>query len=120
MRNKMFLLALGALLIGVSPIIAAQPSKVYSVGLVSLGSSLTDEINGLRDGLKDAGFVEGKNLLLEVGIAKSYEGLRPIIQSYVEKQFDVIVSTGASAPLVAKESTQQSLSCSSAAPTRFK
>ena len=103
----MFLLALGALLIGVSPIIAAQPSKVYSVGLVSLGSSLTDEINGLRDGLKDAGFVEGKNLLLEVGIAKSYEGLRPIIQSYVEKQFDVIVSTGASAPLVAKESTRQ-------------
>jgi ABC-type uncharacterized transport system substrate-binding protein len=107
MTNKMFLLALGALLIGVSPIIAAQPSKVYSVGLVSLGSSLTDEINGLRDGLKDAGFVEGKNLLFEVGIAKSYEGLRPIIQSYVEKQFDVIVSTGASAPLVAKESTQQ-------------
>ena len=107
MTNKMFLLALGALLIGVSPIIAAQPSKVYSVGLVSLGSSLTDEINGLRDGLKDAGFVEGKNLLFEVGIAKSYEGLRPIIQSYVEKQFDVIVSTGASAPLVAKESTRQ-------------
>jgi putative ABC transport system substrate-binding protein len=73
---------------------------------VSLGSSITAAVKGLRDGLKDAGYIEGKNLLLDVGIAKSYDGLRPIIQSYVEKQFDVIVSTGASAPLVAKESTQ--------------
>ena len=67
---------------------------------------MSEEIKGLRDGLKDAGYIEGKNLLLDVGIAKNYEGLRPIVQSYVEKQFDVIVSTGASAPLVAKESTQ--------------
>jgi putative tryptophan/tyrosine transport system substrate-binding protein len=41
-----------------------------------------------------------------VEIAKNYEGLRPVVQSYIEKQFDVIVSTGASAPLVAKEFTQ--------------
>lgn len=72
-----------------------------------LGNTFPDEVKGLRDGLKDAGYVEGKNLLLDVGIAKNYEGLRPIIQSYVEKQFDIIVSTGASAPLVGKESTQQ-------------
>ena len=83
----------------------SQRPRVYSVGLVSLGT-LADEIRGLRDGLKDAGFIEGKNLLLDVGIAKNYEGLRPIIQSYVEKQFDIIVSTGASGPLIAKELTQ--------------
>jgi len=84
----------------------AQQPRVYSVGLVSLGSTVTAEISGIRDGLKDAGYIEGKNLLLDVGIAKSYDALRPIIQSYIEKRFDIIVSTGASAPLVAKESTQ--------------
>jgi len=85
----------------------AQPRRVYSIGLVSLGSTESVEIKGLRDGLKDAGYIEGKNLLLAVGIAKSYEDLRPVVQSYIEKQFDVIVSTGGSAPLVAKELTQR-------------
>jgi len=84
----------------------AQQSRVYSVGLVSLGSTVNEAVKGLRDGLKDAGYIEGKNLLLDVGITKSYDGLRPIVQSYIEKQFDIIVSTGASAPLVAKKSTQ--------------
>jgi ABC-type uncharacterized transport system substrate-binding protein len=97
---------LAAVLQTIAPAAEAQKSRIYSVGLVSLGSTDIDEIKGLRDGLIDAGFIAGKNLLLDVGIAKTYEGLRPIIQSYVEKQFDVIVSTGASAPLVAKESTQ--------------
>ena len=106
MFGKIFVWLLAAVLLTIAPAAEAQQSRIYSVGLVSLGSTDTDEIKGLRDGLIDAGFIAGKNLLLDVGIAKTYEGLRPIIQSYVEKKFDVIVSTGASAPLVAKESTQ--------------
>jgi putative tryptophan/tyrosine transport system substrate-binding protein len=106
MNRKIFFLALGALLLAVCSSVEAQQPRVYSVGLVSLGSTVTAELSGIRDGLKDAGYIEGKNLLLDVGIAKSYDGLRPIIQSYIGKQFDIIVSTGASAPLVAKESTQ--------------
>ena len=106
MFEKIFVWLLAAVLLTIAPAAGAQKSRIYSVGLVSLGSTDTDEIKGLRDGLIDAGFIAGKNLLLDVGIAKTYEGLRPIIQSYIEKQFDVIVSTGASAPLVAKESTQ--------------
>jgi putative ABC transport system substrate-binding protein len=106
MNRKIFFLALGALLLAVCSSVEAQQPRVYSVGLVSLGSTVTAELSGIRDGLKDAGYIEGKNLLLDVGIAKSYDRLRPIIQSYIGKQFDIIVSTGASAPLVAKESTR--------------
>jgi len=83
----------------------AQP-RMYSVGLLSLGTTVTAEVQGLRDGLKAAGYVEGKNLLFAVGVAKTYDELRPVAQSFVEKNFDVIVSTGASAPLIAKQSTQ--------------
>jgi putative tryptophan/tyrosine transport system substrate-binding protein len=103
---SVFCYALCALLFALCSSAEAQPRRVYSIGLVSLGSTESAEINGFRDGLKDAGYIEGKNLLLAVGIAKSYAGLRPIVQSYVQKQFDIIVSSGASAPLVAKESTQ--------------
>jgi putative ABC transport system substrate-binding protein len=83
----------------------AQP-RMYSVGLLSLGTTVTAEVQGLRDGLRAAGYVEGKNLIFDVGVAKTYEELRPVAQSFVEKNFDVIVSTGASAPLIAKQSTQ--------------
>ena len=100
------IVAIGVTFAMFGPVAQAQQPRVYSVGLVLLGNTFTDEVKGLRDGLKDAGYVEGKNLLLDVGIANNYEGLRPIIQSYVEKQFDIIVSTGASAPLIAKELTQ--------------
>ena len=106
MKKRVTLLILCAWLHALCLSAQAQPRRVYSIGLVSLGNTEIVEINGLRDGLKDAGYIEGKNLLLAVGIAKSYEGLRPVVQSYIEKQFDVIVSTGGSAPLVAKEFTQ--------------
>jgi putative tryptophan/tyrosine transport system substrate-binding protein len=105
--NWAWIVAVGVTVAMFDDVALAQQPRIYSVGLVSLGSTVTEEIKGLRDGLKDAGYVEGKNLLFDLGIAKNYEGLRPIIQSYVEKQFDIIVSTGASAPLIAKESTQQ-------------
>jgi putative ABC transport system substrate-binding protein len=75
--------------------------------VLTLGSGTSVEINGLRDGLKQAGYVEGKNLILNMGVAKNYDELRPIVQSYIEKKFDAIVSTGASAPLIAKEATQR-------------
>ena len=83
----------------------AQP-RIYSVGLLSLGTTITAEVQGLRDGLRAAGYVEGKNLIFDVGVAKTYDELRPVAQSFVEKNFDVIVSTGASAPLIAKQSTK--------------
>ena len=106
MKKRVTILIPCALLYALCLSVEAQPRRVYSIGIVSLGNIEIVEINGLRDGLKDAGYIEGKNLLLAVEIAKNYEGLRPVVQSYIEKQFDVIVSTGASAPLVAKEFTQ--------------
>jgi putative ABC transport system substrate-binding protein len=39
-------------------------------------------------------------------VAKSYDELRGVVQSYVDRKFDIIVSSGASAPLVAKEMTR--------------
>ena len=107
MRKRKFCFYACAILFALCSIVEAQQLRVYTVGLMSLGSTVTPEIRGLRDGLKDAGYVEGKNLILDVRIAKGYDELRTIAQSYTENKFDIIVSTGASASLVAREFTKQ-------------
>jgi ABC-type uncharacterized transport system substrate-binding protein len=82
----------------------AQQGKVYCVGVLIVGDTL--ETKGVRDGLKDAGYVEGKNLVLDISVKQNYEELRPIAKAYVEKKLDVIVGIGATVPLIAKELTQ--------------
>jgi putative ABC transport system substrate-binding protein len=48
----------------------------------------------------------GKNLVLDISVKQNYDELRPIAKAYVEKKFDVIVGMGGTAPLLAKELTQ--------------
>lgn len=43
----------------------AQPAKVYRVGVIFEGGSYSVAIDGLKDGLKDLGWTEGKNYVLE-------------------------------------------------------
>ena len=52
-------------------------------------------------------YIEGKSLLLDIPDKKTYDELRPIAKAYTEKKFDVIVTLGGTAPLIAKESTQE-------------
>src|SRR5262249_765993 len=83
----------------------AQQGKVYHVGVLGVGDN-TPQTKGLRDGLKEAGYVEGKNLVLDISVKENYDELRSIAKVYVEKKLDVIVASGATAPLLAKELTQ--------------
>jgi putative ABC transport system substrate-binding protein len=85
----------------------AQQPKVYHVGVLVLVSPDIPEVKGLRDGLKETGYVEGKNLILDVPAMKTIDELRPIAKTYIEKKFDVIVAIGATAPLIAKELTHE-------------
>ena len=82
----------------------AQQGNMYHIGVLSLGES--SALKGFRAGLKDAGYVEGKNLVLDISGKQNYDELRPIARVYVEKKFDIIVGIGGTAPLVAKELTQ--------------
>ena len=99
----------------------AQQGKVYRVGvLVPPGKSEEQpRIRGLRDGLKDAGYIDGKNLQLNIPEVKTYDELRPIAKRYVEEKIDVIVTDGGTATGIAKEATRRSpLSLSGVYPTR--
>ncbi len=107
MSKKILVVALGALLLASSSPAQAQQAKVYRVGM--LGPPETEarpNIKGLRDGLKEAGYIEGKNLQLNIPIGKTYDELRSIAKDYVEKRMDAIVTAGGTSTFIARDATK--------------
>ena len=58
-----FCLALCAMLFGLSLPAHAQQSKVYRIGVLLPGGALHEIVEGLREGLRQLGLQEGKQLL---------------------------------------------------------
>jgi len=50
---------------------AAQQDRVYRVGVILQGGPYVDTVNGLRDGLRELGLEEGKQLVLDIRDTKS-------------------------------------------------
>jgi putative ABC transport system substrate-binding protein len=105
MRRKICSLALGLWLLALSSPTEAQRFKVYRVGLLTLGTADRPEIKGIRDGLKKAGYLAGKNLLLDIQVKRKYDELRPVAEAYGQKKIDAIITIGDRATSIAKEAT---------------
>jgi putative ABC transport system substrate-binding protein len=103
MKSKILIRLLLIFLLGVISSADAQQAKVYRVGVLVVGSADIPQINGLRDGLKELGYVQGKNLALDVAAKESYEEYRPFVKSYKEKKPDAMVTIGGTATSVVKE-----------------
>ena len=106
MSKKIFTWLLATVLLATVSFAEAQQQRVYNVGVLGLGSPDRPEIKGLRGGLKEGGYVEGKNLILDLPVKETIDELRPIAKAYIERKFNVIVATGATAPLIAMELTR--------------
>ena len=92
MNKKLLIVTL--LLLAAGTFAEAQ-QKIHRVGVLMLGDPDIPEIKGLRDGLKEAGYVEGKNLILDFSAKEAVDELRSLAKEYIEKKFDVIVAMGA-------------------------
>jgi putative ABC transport system substrate-binding protein len=84
---------------------AQQP--VLVIGLLALG---TPEANGfrldaVRDGLRQMGFVEGRNLAMQYRWADNYDRLPELAASLVDARAAVIISMSTNAALAAKQAT---------------
>ena len=104
MKAKILVYVLLVLILTTIHLCEAQQGKVNHVGVLSIGDN--PPLKGFRDGLKNAGYVEGKNLILDISVKQNYDELRPIAKVYVEKKFDFIVGMGGTVTLLAKELTQ--------------
>src|SRR5215470_9821092 len=86
-------LALGFLL---APLCAEaqQPTKVHRIGRLSSASPASDQhvVEAFRQGLRDLGYVEGQNLVIEWRWAEgSAERLRDLAAELVRLKVDVLV-----------------------------
>jgi len=108
MNKKSFGVALVAFLVGFNIRVEAQQSRIYRVGVLG-PEKLEDrlQIKGLRAGLREAGYIENKNLELNIANVKIYDELRPIVKSYLEKSADVIVTYGGTATGIARDATKE-------------
>jgi len=107
-RRRELNLLLGA--VAAWPVVArAQQKSVPVVGYLSSSSSKASArlVDGFRQGLRDAGFIEGRSVAIEYRWAEGdYQQLPTLAADLVGRKVDVIVATGGPAPgLAAKRAT---------------
>ena len=88
----------------------AAPSRVFQIGILIPESAPgeTQTVNGLRDGLREQGYIEGENLSVELRDAKGdRSALQPAAAELVNKKVNVIFTTGTRATEVAKAATKE-------------
>ena len=110
MKESIICFALGALLVALSwPAAAQQPGKVYRIGILAGSSQALDwqaSNEALQQGLRELGYVEGKNLLLEYRYAEGNVARFPALAAeLVQLNVDLIVATGHPMALAAKNAT---------------
>ena len=104
-RLLLIIVALGA---GAAIADAQQPAKVPRIGFLSSGSpsSISARTEAFRQGLRELGYVEGKNLVIEYRYAEGkLDRLPALAAELVRLKVDVIVTAGPAATRPAKEAT---------------
>ncbi|MHC4510602.1 MAG: ABC transporter substrate binding protein, partial [Planctomycetota bacterium] len=78
------------LVFGCSPL---QKPRVYRIGVLLSGDIRLEAFSGLKDGLRDLGYVEGENVIFEVMNAKGDRSLLPeLARSIGNSEPDVAVA----------------------------
>jgi len=87
---------------------AQQPGKVYRIGVLasSTESNFEPSVRIFREALYAAGWVEGRNLMLDVRYpGDQYARLQELANELVKLKVDVLASLGTPATLAAKRAT---------------
>jgi putative ABC transport system substrate-binding protein len=97
-----------ALLTTVALSAKGQPAKVWRVGWLGHGTAATADqsVADLRQRLRDLGYVEGKNLVIETRYASGDAARLPELAMELQRApVDIIVTSGEPAALAAKRAT---------------
>ncbi len=111
MSKKLTCLALGALLLALSFYVKAQqPAKVHRVGVLSSipPSSSSPRLEAFRQGLRELGYVEGQNIVIEERSSEGQTGrLDALAAERVHKNVEVILTAGTSPTQSAKNTASK-------------
>ena len=107
MKRRELLLATGALL--AAPLTGAQQAaRVYRIGYLSFSSPpvSTPAENAFRQGLRELGYVEGKNVIVEVRYAEGRtERVSGLVAELIGLKVDVLLAGSTPGALAAKKAT---------------
>ena len=108
MKKNVIHLTLCAMLFALCPPAEAQQSKVPRIGYLSAVSvgAIAARTEAFRQGLRELGYVEGKNIVIEYRYAEGKaDRLRELAAELVRLKIDAIVTGGPTATRAAKEAT---------------
>ena len=109
MRKKFFGLALSAMLFALClSVWAQQPAKIPRVVWLTTGfpSIISGRVEAFRQAMRELGYVEGKNILIESRGADNVQARRKAVaEELVHLKVDVIVTAGEGGTRAVKEAT---------------
>ena len=108
MNKKLVLWLLATILLTtVSIAEAQQPGKIPRVGLLFFGSRDQPHLEAFKQGLRDLGYLEGKNIAFEYRYAEGdVDRLPELASELVRLKVDVIVTTSNEGGLAARQATK--------------
>lgn len=112
MSKKTFCFGLCAMLLALSvPVEAQQSAKIHRIGFLAFGSppsGRSPSLEAFRQRLRELGYVEGQNVVLELRYAKGKIGrLSGLAAELIRLKTDIIVTSGTSAAWAAMEATKR-------------
>lgn len=110
MKRREFISSVGAAtaVLALPRSLNAQQRQSSVVGFVAStrGASAVDQLTGIRQGLRQAGFVEGENLVLQIrGAEGVYDRLPGLMADLLAQKVDVIITQAPPATRAAKVAT---------------
>ncbi|HET7392345.1 MAG TPA: ABC transporter substrate-binding protein [Candidatus Binatia bacterium] len=102
MKKKIFFAAIIMFTLASLAVVNAQPTaKVSRIGIIAPGKS--PQVDALRHGLRDFGYTEGQNLLIDYRYVEGKRDRIPeLVAELLDLKVDIIVPMGPLAPVVAK------------------
>jgi putative tryptophan/tyrosine transport system substrate-binding protein len=107
-RKPIVVLLVGLALASVNLAEAQQPAKVFRIGYLggASPSAVSDRIEAFRQGLRELGYIEGKNVVIESRNAEGkFDRLPALAAELVRLKVNIIVTGGPASTRAAKEAT---------------
>jgi putative ABC transport system substrate-binding protein len=107
MRRREFIAGLGGIAMAWPLAVRAQQRQMPVIGYISIGESENTEpaLTPFRQGLREMGFIEGQNVVVEYRFTKDYDRMPALATDLVRRQVSVIFAGTTPAALAAKTAT---------------